>query len=66
LPASRDGRTLPQVYSTEEAAVPAISQRIDKGTVVHADESPAWNKLHARFAMQRINHQDGYRYHGAG
>ena len=61
----RDGRTLPQVYSAEAAAVPAISQRIDKGTVVHADESPAWNKLHARFAMQRINHQDGYSIGGA-
>ena len=22
--------------------------------MVHADESPAWKKLHARFAMQRI------------
>ena len=61
----RDGRTLPQVYSAEDAAVPAIRQRINKGTVVHADESPAWNKLHARFAMQRINHQDGYSIGGA-
>ena len=52
--------------SAEEAAVPAIRQRINKGTVVHAYESPAWNKLRARFAMQRSNHQDGYRYHGAG
>jgi len=24
------------------------------------DESPAWNPLHARFAMRRINYQDGY------
>ena len=61
----RGGRTLPQVFSAEEAAVPAIRQRIAKGTVVHADESPAWNKLHAQFAMQRINHQDGYSIDGA-
>jgi len=61
----RDGRTLPQVFPAEEAAVPAIRQRINKGTVVHADESPAWNKLHARFAMQRINHQEGYSIDGA-
>jgi transposase-like protein len=61
----RDGRTLPQVFSAEEAAVPAIRLRITKGTVVHADESPAWNKLHAQFAMQRINHQDGYSIDGA-
>jgi len=33
--------------------------------VVHADESPAWNPLHAGFAMQRVNHQDGYSIDGA-
>ena len=46
----RDGRTLPQVFPAEEAAVPAIRRRINKGTVVHADESAAWDVLHARFA----------------
>ncbi len=61
----RDGRTLAQVFGGEEAAVPAIRQRVAKGSVVHADESPAWNPLHARFAMQRINHQDGYSVDGA-
>jgi len=61
----RRGRTLAQVFGGEEAAVPAIRQRIAKGTMVHADESPAWNPLHARFAMQRINHQDGYSVDGA-
>ena len=52
----RDGRTLAQVFAGEGAAVPAIRQRIAPGTVVHADESPAWNPLHAKFAMQRVNH----------
>jgi len=61
----RDGRTLAQVFGGEEAAVPAIRQRIARGTMVHADESPAWNPLHARFAMQRVNHQDGYSVDGA-
>ena len=61
----RGGRTLPQVFAGEDAAVPAIRQRIAWGTVVHADESPAWNPLHARFAMQRINHQHGYSIDGA-
>ena len=61
----RDGRTLTQVFSAEEAAVAAIGQRIAKGTLVHADESPAWNPLHARFAMRRVNHQDGYSVAGA-
>ena len=62
----RDGRTLAQVFGgEEEAAVPTLRQRIAHGTVVHADESPAWNPLHARFAMQRVNHQDGYSIDGA-
>jgi len=61
----RDGRTLAQVFGGEEAAVPVIRQRIAPGTVVHADESPAWNPLHAKFAMQRVNHQDGYSVDGA-
>jgi transposase-like protein len=61
----RDGRTLAQVFAGEDAAVPVIRQRIAPGTVVHADESPAWNPLHARFAMQRVNHQDGYSVDGA-
>ena len=61
----RGGRTLPQVFAAEDAAVPTIRQRIVRGTVVHADESPAWNPLHARFAMQRINHQHGYSIGGA-
>ena len=61
----RDGRTLAQVFAGEDAAVPAIRQRIAPGTMVHADESPAWNPLHARFAMRRINHQDGYSVDGA-
>ncbi len=61
----RRGRTLAQVFGGEEAAVPAIRQRIAHGTMVHADESPAWNPLHAKFAMQRVNHQDGYSVEGA-
>jgi transposase-like protein len=61
----RHGRTLAQVFGGEEAAVPTLRQRIAHGTVVHADESPAWNPLHARFAMQRVNHQDGYSVDGA-
>jgi transposase-like protein len=61
----RDGRTLVQVAPAEEAAVPVIRQRIAKGTVLHADESTAWNKLHAAFAMQRVNHQVAYSLDGA-
>ena len=61
----RGGRTLPQVFTAEDAAVASIGQRIAAATVVHADESPAWNPLQARFAMRRINHQRGYSIDGA-
>jgi hypothetical protein len=61
----RGCRTLAQVFPAEADGVAAIRLRIAKGTVVHADESPAWNVLHAGFAMRRINHQDGYSIDGA-
>jgi hypothetical protein len=61
----RGGRTLAQVFAAEEAAAAAIRRRIAKGTTVHADESPAWNQLHASFAMRRVNHQQGYSVGGA-
>jgi len=61
----RGGHTLVQVVAAEDAAVPVIPQRVAKATVLHADESPAWNRLHARFSMRRINHQQGYSIDGA-
>src|SRR4051794_11455938 len=61
----RGGRTLAQVVAAEDAAVPVIPRRIASGTVLHADESPAWNRLHARFSMRRINHEQGYSVDGA-
>ena len=61
----RGGRTLAQAFPAEADGVTAIRLRIAKGTVIHADESPAWNVLHAGFAMRRINHQDGYSIDGA-
>ena len=61
----RGGSTLAQVFRAEADATATIRLRIAKGTTIHADESPAWNPLHAAFAMQRINHQDGYSVDGA-
>ena len=61
----RGGRTLAQVFPAEADAVAAVRLRIAEGTTVHADESAAWNPLHASFAMRRVNHQDGYSIDGA-
>jgi transposase-like protein len=54
------GRTLPGVFASEGAALTFLRSRIARGTEVHADGSPAWNDLHGRYAMHRINHQEAY------
>jgi transposase-like protein len=61
----RHGNTLPAVFRTEGQALSFIKSRIAKGTIVHADESGAWNDLHGRYEMKRINHQEAYSLDGA-
>ena len=61
----RGGRTLPFVLADEAALVPVIGRRVRKGTTIHADEAAAYDALHARFAMKRINHQEAYSKDGA-
>ncbi|MBL8564979.1 MAG: IS1595 family transposase [Hyphomicrobiaceae bacterium] len=61
----KGGETLPGVFKSESAALAWIKRRVEKGTVLHADESPAWNTLHARFEMKRIDHQVAYSLDGA-
>jgi transposase-like protein len=61
----RNGNTLPAVFRSEGAALGFIKSRIAKGTVVNADESGAWNELHARYEMKRINHEEAYSLDGA-
>lgn len=50
------GRTLPFVFHSEGAALPAIHARVLPETTVYADEARCWDALHARFATKRINH----------
>ena len=59
------GETLPGVFASEGAALSWIKSRVEKGTVLHADEAPGWNDLHSRFEMRRINHQEAYSLDGA-
>ncbi|HEX4157334.1 MAG TPA: IS1595 family transposase [Rhizomicrobium sp.] len=61
----RDGKSLPAVFRSEGAALSWIKSRIAKGTVVNADEANAWNDLHSRFEMKRINHEQAYSADGA-
>lgn len=58
----RGGSTTPMVFQTEAEATNWIKRRVDPATVLHADEAPAWNSLHARFEVRRVNHEVGFSY----
>jgi hypothetical protein len=47
----------PPYSAAKSRAASFIKARIAKGTKVHADESGAWDGLHERFEMKRINHK---------
>jgi len=56
----REGRTLPAVFKSESAALSWIVGRVAKGTRMMADEAASWNDLHARYAVDRIDHGQAY------
>jgi transposase-like protein len=56
----RGGSTLPAVFRSESAALGFIASRVAPGTRLMADEAAGWNYLHARFAMERIDHSRLY------
>lgn len=56
----RNGKTLPFVFKSEDAAIPTIRERIAIGSTVHADEASHWDVLHARYLTKRINHSESY------
>lgn len=61
----KGGETLPAVFKTEGQALNWIKSKVEKGTILHADEASVWNDLHARFEMKRINHEQAYSLDGA-
>jgi hypothetical protein len=61
----RNGATLPAVFRSEGQALSWIKAKITIGTVVNADEAGAWNELHAKYEMKRINHEEAYSLDGA-
>jgi len=56
----RDGRTLPGVFHSEVEALAFIRRQVPRGTELYADEASAWNALHARYTLHRINHEEAY------
>jgi transposase-like protein len=56
----RNGRTLPGVFHSEVEALAFIRRQVPRGTELYADEASAWNALHARYTLHRINHEEAY------
>lgn len=56
----RGGSTLPAVFKSESAALGWIMSRVAKETRLMADEAKSWNDLHARYAVERIDHGQSY------
>lgn len=61
----RNGRTLPFVTKSEDAAIPMIRKHVVPGSTIYADEASAWDGLHARYSTKRINHTEAYSDAGA-
>jgi transposase-like protein len=55
-----EGKTLPGVLESEVAALNFIRTRVAPKTELYAHEAAAWNELHARYELHRINHQKAY------
>lgn len=56
----RNGTTLPAVFKSEDQSVHMILNRVERDTVIHADEASHWDALHGRFETKRINHSQVY------
>ena len=56
----RGGRSLPFVAKSEAASVPAINEHVANDSTVYADDSSAWDVLHASYPTKRINHSECY------
>ncbi len=56
----RGGNARTWIVDREADAIPMIRKHIASGTTVHADESAAWDVLHASFPMMRVNHSVEY------
>lgn len=46
------------MFNGESRAAAFIRAHTAKGTTVHADEAHAWEHLHERFEVKRIDHQE--------
>lgn len=61
----RQGKTFVKTFDSEDQGARYLRERVAPGTTIHADESSAWNVLHASYKVQRINHSQAYSKDGA-
>lgn len=61
----RGGRTITVVTKSEGESVAHVVANVCPTATVHADEHSAYDALHARFEMRRINHSEAYAFDGA-
>lgn len=61
----RRGKSITFIAKSESAAAAILHNHVAAGSTVYADEASAWDRLHARFAMKRINHSEAYSADGA-
>jgi len=57
----RGGRTVTTVGKSEAEGVAFARANVAAGTTVHADEASHWDKLHAHYAIKRVNHKIEYK-----
>ena len=60
----RNGKTLPFVVPSEDAAVPTIKARVANGSTIYADEAAHWDALHGKFirrsgSITSVEYSDG-------
>jgi len=56
----RNGMTLPFVFRAESQSIFKIAERVQLGSIIHADEAASWDVLHSRYLTKRINHEECY------
>ena len=61
----RRGRTVTTVTKTEADGLAFVESVVSPHTIIHADEAPHWDALHAKYATKRINHSEAYSLNGA-
>ena len=61
----RNGKIISSVFKSEDASHTMIRERVEAGSIIHADEASHWDQLHATFEAKRINHSQAYSDAGA-